>query len=174
MAGRKRGFPTPRTLEDAFRGDDRVVDPSTTRRQVSTNPRPNGPTRGNSGGQTRGRGSGGRGSSSTRGNPSRFGQNSRSSAQTEPAQHGRRQRSPAQRSSGVRVTPYPAPKGNNTLTVPVDRQPVALGSSQPTDVESSDEASSYANVAKKMVAPRGFCQLRITIRDKSEIGRAHV
>ena len=158
MTGGRKGKPKPRTLEDAFAGDERIVDPSTNRRQ------PRNPPRGQAQNQGSGRSSQGGGRHLDRAGGPR-GQQSRSvsTRHGNPVASNQRSRSPRNRVNRPNL-----PSGNNTLTVPSkgDGQQSASGSTPSIVVESSSSASSYASVAKKMVIPRGICQVRIAIQDK--------
>ena len=160
MPGGRKPRPKPRSLEDAFGGDERLVDPPPPKRQASKQR-----TASNANGGRAAQGSASsRNLDLTRSAPRGLDLTRSAAGQTSQSSRGRGRPSA---SKGGRVQPTQPKKANNTLAVPGEGTASGTAPNPQVVVSSDNEAStSYANVAKKAVTPKGICQLRIAIVDK--------
>ena len=159
MPGGRKAKPQPRSLEDAFGGDERLVDPPP-KRQASKQR-----TASNANGGRAARGAANaRNLDLSRSAPRGLDLPRSVAGQTTQSSRGRGRPSA---SNGGRVQPTQPKKANNTLAVPGEGAAAGVNSNPQVVVSSEGEAStSYASAAKKAVTPKGICQLRIAILDK--------
>ena len=159
MPGGRKAKPQPRSLEDAFGGDERLVDPPP-KRQASKQR-----TASNANGGRAARGAANaRNLDLSRSAPRGLDLPRSVAGQTTQSSRGRGRPSA---SNGGRVQPTQPKKANNTLAVPGEGAASGANSNPQVVVSSDGEAStSYASAAKKAVIPKGICQLRIAILDK--------